>query len=196
MTYLWLITAKLSVTVRKTLQPDRQFHVTPADNILYLKLGKLGVEAEFLYDASVLPRRETRVVFRLRTRDDHLARCEDERGRLRVANAHNDGRETLKHGSKQGSILAHTPPPPTRVGRIYQENGMCANLGIVLGVPSVQCNRLEVKAAVKIDCCHNVLKGGHDTLNSGDVLLLEGERYGSSGDDSARGRWTCEGIAV
>jgi hypothetical protein len=71
-TYLWLITAKLSVAVRKTLQANRKFDVAAADDILNLEFRKLGVKAKLLDDARVLARRQARVVFTLSTSHDHL----------------------------------------------------------------------------------------------------------------------------
>ena len=96
------------MAVRETLQTNGELEVTRADDVLNLELGKLRIEAEFLNDAGVLARRQTRVIFRLCTRDDHLARREDERGRLRVTDTHDDRGETLeiKHdgGKSDGYI--------------------------------------------------------------------------------------------
>lgn len=94
-THLWLVTAELPVAVRKTLQTDRELDVTTADNVLDLELRELGIEAKLLDDPGVLARRKPRVVLALRTGDDHLAGCEDEGGRLRVTNTHDDRGETL-----------------------------------------------------------------------------------------------------
>ena len=83
------------MAVRQTLETDGEFDVTRANDVLDLELGKLGIEAELLDDARILARREARVVLRLRAGDDHLARGEDERGRLGIADTHDDGSETL-----------------------------------------------------------------------------------------------------
>lgn len=40
----------------------------------------------------------------------------------------------------------------------------------------MQSNGLEVKSAVQVDSGHDVLESRHDSLNSGDVLLLERQR--------------------
>ena len=83
------------MAVCKTLQTDGELDVARADDVLDLELRELGVEAQLLHDARVLARREARVVLGLRARDDHLARGEDERGRLGVADAHDDRGKTL-----------------------------------------------------------------------------------------------------
>jgi len=57
------------------------------------------------------------------TSHHHLARSKDEGRGLGLANAHDDGRETL---------------------------------GVVLGVPRMQRNRLEVQATVQVDRGHDV----------------------------------------
>ena len=95
MTYLRLVAAELSVAVRETLKTNGELHVTRADDVLDLELGELGVEPELLDDTRIFAARQTRVVLALRTSDDHLARREDERGGLGVADTHDDGRETL-----------------------------------------------------------------------------------------------------
>ena len=53
-TNLWLITAELSVAVRKPLQTNGELDVATADNFLDLVSRKLGVEAESLNDTSVV----------------------------------------------------------------------------------------------------------------------------------------------
>ena len=95
-THLRLVAAELSVAVRKSLQPNGELDVATAHNILDLELGELGVEPKLLHNTCVLARRQPRVVFRLRTRHDHLARREDQRGRLGVADTHDHRRETLQ----------------------------------------------------------------------------------------------------
>lgn len=102
-THLWFITAELPVTVRQTLETDGKLHVTRADDVLEVELGELGVESEFLHDPRVLARSETRIVLRLHTRDDHLARHKDEGGRLWVTNTHDDGRKMLNAKDNKGS---------------------------------------------------------------------------------------------
>lgn len=77
------------------LKTDREFDVARSDNILDLEVGELGVEPEFLDDTSVFARRKFRIIFRLGTRDDHLAGGEDQRGSFRFANTHDDSSETL-----------------------------------------------------------------------------------------------------
>ena len=94
-THLGLITTELSVAVCKTLQPNGELDVAAANNILDFELGELGVEAELLNDTRVLPRRQSRVIFRLGTRHHHLARGEDKSGSLGVTDTHDDGGKTL-----------------------------------------------------------------------------------------------------
>ena len=95
MTYLGLVAAELSVAVRETLETNGELHIATADDVLDLELRELGVEAKLLDDPRVLARRKPRVILALRTGDDHLARGEDERGRLGVADAHDDRGKTL-----------------------------------------------------------------------------------------------------
>ena len=57
--------------------------------------GELGVESELLDDTSILARSELRVVFRLGTSNDHLARGKDQGGGLGLADTHDDSGETL-----------------------------------------------------------------------------------------------------
>lgn len=94
-THLWLIRAESTVTEGQPLEPDGELDVAAPDDVLDFKLGELGVKPEFLDDASVLPRGETRVVLGLGAGDDHLARGENERGRLGVSDTHDDGCESL-----------------------------------------------------------------------------------------------------
>lgn len=79
----------------EALETDRELNVTRADDVLDLKVGELCVEAQLLDDARVLARRQFAVRLALCTSDNHLARSEDQRRRLRIANAHDDGSETL-----------------------------------------------------------------------------------------------------
>lgn len=55
------------------------------------------------------------------------------------------------------------------------DDSTCTNLGIVLGIPCVEGNRLEVETTVKIDGGDNVLQSWNNALDSGDVLLLESQ---------------------
>lgn len=94
-TDLWLVTAELSVRIRESLQTNRELNVTTADDVLNFELRELGIEAQLLHDPSVLSGRQARVVLGLCTGHDHLARSEDERGGLGLANTHNDSCKTL-----------------------------------------------------------------------------------------------------
>lgn len=61
------------------------------------------------------------------------------------------------------------------------KNKTSTNLWVIFCVSSVESDRFKVKAAIEVDGCDDVLEGGYDPLDGGDVLLLEGERNG--------GRW-------
>ena len=93
---LRLVRTEVVMLGRETLEANGELDVTRSDNVLDLEVGELGVEAELLDDAGVLARRQLRVIFRLGTGDDHLATGEDQGGGLGLANAHDNGRETLR----------------------------------------------------------------------------------------------------
>ncbi len=84
------------MAVRKSLKTDGELDVARADDVLDLELRELRVEAKLLNDTRIFARRQPRVILRLRTGDDHLARREDERRGLRVTDTHDDSGETLK----------------------------------------------------------------------------------------------------
>ena len=60
------------------------------------------------------------------------------------------------------------------------------DLGVVLGVARVQRDRLEVQPAVQVDRRDDVLECWDDTVDRGDVLLLEGERRGCCRNNGRR----------
>ena len=62
----------------ETLQSNGELNVARPNNVLYLEIGELGVEAELLDDASVFARGKATVIFRLGTGDNHFARGKDE----------------------------------------------------------------------------------------------------------------------
>lgn len=64
------------------------------------------------------------------------------------------------------------------------DNNICTNLGIILRIPGVQRNGLQVEPAVKIHGGDDVLEGGYDAFDSSDMLLLQGKR-------SRSGRYGC-----
>lgn len=92
------------MAVRKPLQTDRELDIATADNVLDFEFRKLGVEAKFLDDASIFARRQPRVVLRLRARNDHLARRENQRSRLGITDPHDDGGETLMGWTNVGTV--------------------------------------------------------------------------------------------
>jgi hypothetical protein len=127
----------------KTLQTDGELDVTRADNVLNLKVGELGVEAELLDDTSVLARGQLRVVFGLCTSDDHLARGKDEGRGLGLADTHDDSSETL-----EAEAFSTYPTALHKPMKHY--------LGVVLCVTCVQGNSLEIESAVKVHRGDNV----------------------------------------
>jgi hypothetical protein len=64
---------------------DGELDVTTADNVLNFEFRELGFESELLEDPRIFSRGKTRILFRLDTRDDRLARREDEGSGLWVA---------------------------------------------------------------------------------------------------------------
>jgi len=93
---LRFIGAEIVMLRGEALESNGELDVARAHDVLDLKVGELRVEAEFLDDTGVLARRKLRVVLRLGTCDNHLAARENEGSRLRVANTHDDGGETLR----------------------------------------------------------------------------------------------------
>jgi hypothetical protein len=62
----------------------------------------------------------------------------------------------------------------------------CTNLGVILRIPGVQRDGLEVKTTVKVHGGYDVLQSRYDAFNSCDVLLLESQRS-RRGWNSGRG---------
>jgi hypothetical protein len=137
------------VTRCKTLQTDGELDVTGPDDILDLEVRELGVETELLDNTGVLARGELRVVLRLGTSDDHLARGEDQSGGLGLTDTHNHGSETLVEKKPSSATLY----PDGITGKVWKRE---IYLRIVLGVASVQRDGLEIQAAVKVDGGNNV----------------------------------------
>jgi hypothetical protein len=71
------------------------------------------------------------------------------------------------------------------------------NLGIVLCIPGMESDGFEVVATVEVDSHDNVLEGGYDTLNCGNVLLFEDKWVGVAGT-AVVGGWKVQqhGIAA
>lgn len=109
---LRLVGAEHVVTASKAFETDRELDVTRADNVLDLEVGELCVEAELLDDTSVLARGKLAVILGLGTGDDHLARGEDQGGRLGLTDTHDDGGETL------GDMLAEGRKPQRAVAPV------------------------------------------------------------------------------
>ena len=77
-----------------TLEMDGKLDVARANNVLDLILEELHVKVKLLNGTRVHARRQTRIVRGLRASNNHLARREDERSRLGVADMHDDSCET------------------------------------------------------------------------------------------------------
>ena len=117
--------------VCKTLQANRELHVTASNNILNIELGKLGVEAASTRCAHTcaMP-----VVSRLHF--SHILPSEKIKevvfgSRIRIMTA------AKRYRTKR--ISAQTTCKPT-------------DLGVTLCIPSVQYNGLEVETAIEVDC--------------------------------------------
>ena len=162
------------MAVRKTLQTNGELDVTTADDVLNFEFRELGVETKLLNDASVLARRQPRVVLRLRARNDHLSRRKDKCSRLWITDPHDDGGETLLEWTNVGTFRT-----------LRSKHG--TNLGVVFRIPGVQRDGLQVKPTIQVDSGNDILKGGDDTLYGGDMLLFEGQRSRGSGDNGLGG---------
>jgi hypothetical protein len=126
------------VGVCQTLQTNGEFDITTSDDVLDLEIHELGVESELLDDTSVLARSKSRVIFRLGTRNDHLARREDQRCRLWIANTHDNSGETLQDQYKS------------------QRDRVKTYLGVILRISGVQGNGFQVETTIKVDCCNDI----------------------------------------
>jgi len=91
-----LVRAEVVMARSQALQTNGELDVTRADNVLNLEVGKLGVEAKLLNDASILATCKLRIVLGFSTSDNHLARGEDKSSGLGLTDTHNDGSETLE----------------------------------------------------------------------------------------------------
>lgn len=80
----------------QAFQTDGKLNVAGADNVLDFEVGKLGIEAELLDNTGVFSGSKLRIILRFSTSDDHLARGKDQSSCLGLANAHDDGGETLR----------------------------------------------------------------------------------------------------
>jgi hypothetical protein len=93
---LRFVRAEVVMFTSKTLKANRKFDVARAHNILNLEVGEFGIEAKLLDNTSILPTSKLAIVFGLCTGYDHLARSEDESGRLWIADTHDHCSETLR----------------------------------------------------------------------------------------------------
>ena len=144
-----LVGAEVVVTRGQSLQTDRELDIARADDILNLEIGELGIEAELLDDTGVLARGKLRVIFRLGTGHDHLARGEDKGRRLGFTDTHDHSGKTLREKSQSSATLY----PDVC---IHREMWSDRYLRIVLGVASVKRDGLEIETAVQVDGSHDV----------------------------------------
>lgn len=93
---LGLIGTEVVVAASQTLQPNGELDVARPDDVLDLEVCELRIEPELLDDTRVFARGQLRVVLRLGAGDHHLARGEDQSGRLGFANAHDHSSKTLQ----------------------------------------------------------------------------------------------------
>lgn len=137
-----------------------------ADNVLNLKVCKLGLEAELLDDSSILASGQPRVVFRFGARDDDLARSKDESGRFGFTNSHDDRSETLNKrfktvSAKKSSIMG-SKCNSFSLSAPFERETACSsdrnktNLWIVLGVACVKRDRLQIESTIQVDRADNV----------------------------------------
>lgn len=103
-----LVRAEVNVARSQTFETNRELDVTRPDNVLDLEVRELGVEAELLDDTGVLARSKLRVILRLGTGDDHLARRENQGRSLGLADTHNNGSETLSRLASKCKCLMLT----------------------------------------------------------------------------------------
>jgi len=61
----------------------------------------------------------------------------------------------------------------TRLGITNTHDYSGESLWIVLGIVSMQRERLQIQMAIEIDCVDDVLKGRNDALNSSDMFSLQ-----------------------
>ena len=93
------VRTEVVMATSQALQTNGELDVAGTDDVLDFEIRELGIEAELLNDTRILPGRQLGVVLRLGTRDDHLARSEDQRGGLGFPDTHDHGRETLRKNS-------------------------------------------------------------------------------------------------
>ena len=130
----------------QTLETNRKLDVARADNVLDLEIRKLGVEPELLDDARILARGKFAVVFALCARHHHFARGENEGRGFGLADAHDDGCESLRAHALLAQAFRTRELP--RQCKMY--------LWVVLGIARVQRNRLEIQPTIEVDGGDNV----------------------------------------
>jgi hypothetical protein len=84
--------------------------------------------------------------------------------------------------------LARRKDEGSRLGITNTHDDGGETLGIILCVPGVKRDRLEIESTVQVHRRDDVLEGRHNAFHSSDVLLFEGEGSGSGGNDCRPGR--------
>lgn len=79
----------------KTFKTDREFNITGADNILDLEIREPGIKAKLLNNTGIFARGQLKIIFRLSTSNNHLARCKNESSYLGLTDTYNDSGKTL-----------------------------------------------------------------------------------------------------
>jgi len=92
---LRLIGAKVMMLGGETFETDGELDVTRADDVLDLEVGEFSIEAKLLDNTRVFARRKLGIIFGLCSSYNHLAGGEDQGGRFRFTDTHDDGCETL-----------------------------------------------------------------------------------------------------
>ena len=92
---LRFVRAEIVMARSQTFETNWELDVAGANDVLDLEVGKLCVETELLDNTSIFARGKLRIILRLCTRDDHLARGKDQGSSLWFTNSHDDSGETL-----------------------------------------------------------------------------------------------------
>lgn len=90
-----LIRAEIVMARSETLQTDWELDIAGANDVLDFEVRELGIETKLLDNTSILAGRKLRVIFRLGSSDNHLARRKNQRGCLWFSDTHDNSRKTL-----------------------------------------------------------------------------------------------------
>jgi hypothetical protein len=89
----WFITAKLRMLQDQSFQSDIEFDIATSHHVLNFEIRELGVKAQLLDDTGVLPRGQLGFALAFGAGTHHFARAENQGGRSRLTDPHNDGRK-------------------------------------------------------------------------------------------------------